>query len=140
MKNALTTLAFTLCFLSQTVFSQRIRLIDTDTCGCLKVNELRYLVKQPFKVAELSKTLSICEQRRDNLWNLHLTDSADLVRAESKAKSFQGLYSDEKKITDIRTIERDDARKGEKKQKRHKWIAIGVGTLTTILVATARRH
>lgn len=133
-KKGLITCLLWLLLLSQTVFSQQTVLINNDTNLCYTPAQARYLLKQPHQVKKLSALLNVCDSVKTYQDSVILADNMqmDVQQAQLLNKEFQATLAANQCQAEKNVLHAE-----VKKQKKHKWFAIGVAVLVTAIEVSA---
>jgi len=114
-------------FLASTSYSQTIILSDKkDTLIGFTIPQAKFLLKQPAKVKEQSSLLSVCEKQRLYQDSSRRADSIIIKDQKTTIENKEEAIV----IKDMLCkADKDDLNSEIDRQKRQKWIVIGVGIL-----------
>lgn len=126
------TLAIT-WLMSSTLYSQTTQLIKGDTSICFTITQSKFLLKQAYKVKELTEIISINNQERI-IYDSITKNNNEIIQNQDE------LLKDSKEILKLKEFqiqeEKDKTKQAQKetrKQRTGKIAAIVIGTAVAIL-------
>lgn len=122
--------------MSSTAYSGPTASIDDSTL-VFTVKQAKWLLKRAYKAEELTVLQAISQERINNLLKMTKADSTAISLLRFQLQGKDSLYTSEKRISGALEKSLSASRAEVRRQKRHKWVAIGAGGL--LLLANIAR-